>query len=39
MKPAILTGDGHLLTEDGSVTVINPCNTGGWAQYGTADED
>jgi len=39
MKPAILTGDGHLITEDGSAPVINPCNTGGWAQYGTAEED
>jgi hypothetical protein len=37
MKPAILsvTDDGlHLVTEDGSAPVINPRNTGGWAQYG-----
>jgi hypothetical protein len=32
--PAILTGDGHLLTEDGVAQVINPRNTGGWLQYG-----
>lgn len=38
-KPAILTGDGHLVTEDGSTPVSNPRNTGGWAQYGTAEED
>jgi integrase len=37
MKPAILTGDGHLATEDGSTPVTNPCNTGGWAQYGTCE--
>lgn len=34
VRPAILTGDGHLITEDGSIKVINPRNTGGWAQYG-----
>jgi hypothetical protein len=34
MTPAILTGDGHLITDDGVAQVINPCNTGGWAQYG-----
>lgn len=38
-KPAILTADGHLVTKDGSTPVTNPCNTGGWAQYGTAEED
>jgi hypothetical protein len=37
MKPAIITGDGHLVTEDGSTPVINPCNTGGWAQYGDGE--
>jgi len=35
MRPAILTADGHLITDDGSAPVINPRNTGGWAQYGT----
>ena len=42
MRLAILTGDGHLITEDGAAPVINPCNTGGWAQYGGTvwgDED
>jgi hypothetical protein len=34
MTLAILTGDGHLISEDGVGQVINPCNTGGWAQYG-----
>jgi hypothetical protein len=34
MKPAIMTTDGYLVTEDGSVPVINPRNIGGWAQYG-----
>jgi hypothetical protein len=34
MKPAILAGDGHLITEDGSGPVTNPRNTGGWGQYG-----
>ena len=38
-KPAILTADGHLVTKDGSTPVTNPCNTGGWAQYGTAEAD
>ncbi|MGH3968462.1 MAG: hypothetical protein ACRDTV_10225 [Mycobacterium sp.] len=33
-KPAILTDDGHLITEDGAVPITNRCNTGGWAQYG-----
>jgi hypothetical protein len=37
MKPAIITGDGHLITDDGVSSVINPCNTGGWAQYGGID--
>jgi hypothetical protein len=34
-------GDEHLITEDGAapVMVINPCNTGGWAQYGFAGDD
>jgi hypothetical protein len=35
--PAILDGS-NLITEDGSAPIINPCNTGGWAQYGLADE-
>jgi hypothetical protein len=34
----ILTLDGHLVTEDGSTPVINPRNTGGWAQYGTPED-
>jgi hypothetical protein len=33
-KPAIMTADGYLVTEDGSAPVFNPRNTGGWAQYG-----
>jgi hypothetical protein len=37
-KPAIITGDGHLLTEDGVAPIVVPRNTGGWAQYGQADE-
>lgn len=24
-----------ITTEDGSTPVVNPCNTGGWAQYGS----
>ncbi|HME79333.1 MAG TPA: hypothetical protein VKI00_27845 [Mycobacterium sp.] len=27
-----------VITEDGAAPVINPMNTGGWAQYGWADE-
>jgi hypothetical protein len=38
MKPAVLTADGQLIDEDGVTPVINPCNTGGWAQYGGIDE-
>ena len=34
MKPATMTADGLLITDDGVFPVINPCNTGGWAQYG-----
>jgi hypothetical protein len=34
MTPATLAGDRHLISEDGVGPVINPCNTGGWAQYG-----
>ncbi|WP_460009536.1 hypothetical protein [Mycobacterium avium] len=34
-RPATLATDGHLLTEDGVAKVINPRNTGGWAQYGS----
>ena len=26
--------DGVLLTDDGVTPVVNPRNTGGWAQYG-----
>lgn len=36
MTPAILTGD-QLITKDGVGQVINPRNTGGWAQYGFQD--
>lgn len=36
-QPAILSGD-RLITEDGSTPVTIPCNTGGWAQYGTSEE-
>ncbi|HSS25684.1 MAG TPA: hypothetical protein VLL82_15090 [Mycobacterium sp.] len=32
-QPAIIV-DGHLITENGAAPVINPRNTGGWAQYG-----
>jgi hypothetical protein len=41
MRPAILdlTGDGHLITDDGVAPIVNPRNTGGWNQYGFADED
>ncbi|MGO8937979.1 MAG: hypothetical protein ACLQLO_12940 [Mycobacterium sp.] len=39
MQPAIITSDGQLLTNDGSTPIINLCNTGGWAQYGAAEED
>jgi hypothetical protein len=38
MTLAILTRDGHLINEDGAAPVINPCNTGGWAQYGAVEE-
>jgi hypothetical protein len=38
MTPAILTGDGHLISEDGVAQVINPCNTGGWLQYSADSE-
>ncbi len=38
MKPAVLTGDGHLVTEDGSTPIVNPRNTGGWAQHGVSHE-
>ncbi|MGB3352678.1 MAG: hypothetical protein WBB00_07880 [Mycobacterium sp.] len=37
MQPAVLTlGDAgdHILTEDGVAPVVNPCDTGGWAQFG-----
>lgn len=34
---AILSGD-TLITGDGAISVINPCNTGGWAQYGFPDD-
>lgn len=30
--------DDSLITEDGVATVIVPCDTGGWAQYGFATE-
>ncbi len=36
MVTAILTGDGHLVAQDGSMPVVIPGNTGGWAQYGAA---
>jgi hypothetical protein len=31
--------DDTLITEDGAAPVINPCNTGGWAQYGFSDDE
>lgn len=34
---AILSTD-SLITDDGAVPIINPCNTRGWAQYGFPDE-
>jgi hypothetical protein len=39
MVTAIFTGDGHLVTQDGSTPVVIPGNTGGWAQYGAAAAD
>jgi hypothetical protein len=40
-RPAILTGEGQLIGEHGSIpiTISNPCNTGGWAQYGFSTEN
>lgn len=29
MKPAIATGDGYVVTEDGASPVVNPRNSGG----------
>jgi hypothetical protein len=39
LKAAILSGD-TLINDDGAepITLINPCNTGGWAQYGFAGD-
>lgn len=37
-RPATLS-DGVLLTDDGVTQVVNPRNTGGWAQYGFPEED
>ena len=34
---AILFGDA-LITEDGAAPIVNPCNTGGWAQFGSCSE-
>ncbi|MEZ0363420.1 hypothetical protein ACAG26_06905 [Mycobacterium sp. pUA109] len=34
-RATIITGDGRLITDDGVGQIINPCNTGGWAQYST----
>jgi len=39
MKPAILTTDGQMITDEGVAPVVIPFNTGGWAQYGFADDD
>jgi hypothetical protein len=38
-QPGIITGDGQLVTEDGSTPIVNPRNTGGWAQHGRVEED
>jgi len=39
MTPAILDlANGTSITKDGVAPLINPCNTGGWAQYGFGDE-
>lgn len=38
MTPAIITGDGNLITEDGVTPVIIQGNTGGWLQYGFAPD-
>ncbi len=39
MKPAILdVASGTVISEDGVGQVINPRNTGGWAQYGAVEE-
>lgn len=35
--PAIISGD-LLITDEGVTPVVNPRNTGGWAQHGTQDE-
>jgi hypothetical protein len=34
MKPATH----NIITEVGVSEVVNPCNTGGWAEYGFGDE-
>ncbi len=35
MKPGIgILRNGQIITEDGSMPIVNPRNTGGWAQYG-----
>lgn len=34
---AIISGD-TLISDEGATPVVNPRNTGGWAQYGFADE-
>jgi hypothetical protein len=39
MKPAVMSVDGGLLTENGVADLIVPRNTGGWLQYGFATED
>jgi RNase P subunit RPR2 len=38
LMPMTLTSDGLVVTEDGSAPLIIPRNTGGWLQYGTAEE-
>lgn len=38
-KPAIITTDGNLITEDGSVQVTIQGDTGGWLQYGEPSAD
>lgn len=35
---AILSSE-SLITDTGAIPVVNPCNTGGWAQYGTEAVD
>ena len=37
VETAIMSGD-QLITSEGAAPVVNPRNTGGWAQYGDTDK-